>query len=90
MTSPVIILEKSPEEMEQKKQMILNLCICGGCPSWEECGEKGGFCFVMIGKSSCIKEERGCTCGGCPVTAKLGLKFMYYCTRGSAKEQSGM
>jgi hypothetical protein len=80
----------SPEEMEQRKQMVLGLCICDSCPSWEECGEKGGYCLVMIGKSSCIKEERGCICGGCPVTDKLGLKHMYYCTRGSAKEQSEM
>jgi hypothetical protein len=83
-------MQMSPEEMEQRKTMVLGLCICDSCPSWEECGEKGGYCLVMIGKSGCIKEERGCICGGCPVTDKLGLKHMYYCTRGSEKEQSGM
>lgn len=83
-------MQMNPEEMEQKKQMILSMCICDSCPSWVECGEKGGFCFVLIGKSSCIKEEKGCTCGGCPVTDKLGLTGIYYCTRGSQKEQSEM
>lgn len=84
------MMQMSPEEMEQKKQMILSMCICGSCPSWVDCGEKGGFCFVKIGKSSCIKEEKGCTCGGCPITEKMGLTHMYYCTKGSQKEQSGM
>ncbi|UCG69018.1 MAG: DUF2769 domain-containing protein [Thermoplasmata archaeon] len=83
-------MEMSPEDMEQRKQMVFSLCICDKCPSWVECGEKGGFCLAPIGKSSCIKEEKGCTCGGCPVTEKLELMFMYYCTRGSAKEQGGM
>jgi len=73
--------------MEEKKKMVLKLCVCSKCPSWVECGEKGGFCFV--GKSKCIKEEKGCICGSCPVTAKMGLKHGYYCTRGSEKEQSG-
>jgi hypothetical protein len=83
-------MEMSPEEMEQKKQMVLEKCICKGCPSWVECDEKGGFCFPTIGKSSCIAEEKGCICGGCPVTAKLGLKHTYFCTRGSEQEQAGV
>jgi len=77
-------------EMEEKKKMVLEMCICGECPSWVECGEKGGFCFPTIGKSGCIKEEKGCICGKCPVYSKMSLKNGYYCTRGSEKEQSGM
>jgi hypothetical protein len=80
-------MEMSPEEMEQKKQMVLSMCICCKCPSWVECGEPGGFCFPSIGRSTCISDEKGCTCGGCPVTEKMDLMFMYYCTKGSAKEQ---
>ena len=83
-------MEMSPEEMKQKKEMVLSMCICPNCPSWVECGEKGGFCFPAIGKSSCIKDENGCICGGCPVTEKMGLKHIYFCTKGSEKEQSGM
>ena len=72
------------------KKKVLSKCVCAACPSWVECGEKGGYCFVAIGKSGCIKEEKGCICGGCPVTKMMGLKHGYYCTRGSEKEQSGM
>lgn len=82
--------QMDPKEMEQKKQMVLSMCICGSCPSWVACDEKGGFCFPTIGKSNCITEENGCICGGCPVTEKMGLKNMYFCTKGSEKEQLGM
>lgn len=75
------------EEMEEKKKMVLEMCICKTCPSFVECGEQGGFCFPTIGKSDCIKEEKGCICGTCPVYSKMELKNMYYCTRGSEKEQ---
>ncbi len=82
--------EMTPEQMEEKKKMALEICTCKGCPSYVECGEQRGFCFPGIGKSSCIKEEKGCICGSCPVTEKMELKHGYYCTRGSEKEQSGM
>lgn len=78
------------KEMEEKKKMVLGMCVCKTCPSYVKCGEKGAFCFPTIGKSKCIKEEKGCLCGGCPVTKKMGLKHGYYCIKGSEKEQSGM
>ena len=68
---------------EQKEAYVFANCICGKCPSWVECNEKGGFCWV--GKSQCIKEKKGCICPDCPVTAKMGLKWGYYCISGSAK-----
>lgn len=79
----------NPEEMEQKKQKVLEMCICSRCPSWTECGEKGGFCFPTIGKSSCITDEKGCICPACPVADEMSLKNDYYCTKGSEKDQSG-
>jgi hypothetical protein len=82
-------MEGVPEDMEQRKQMILSMCTCKGCPSWLECGEKGGFCFVMIGKSACITEDVGCICGGCPVYPKLGLEHLHFCIRDSEKVQKG-
>ena len=82
-------VQMSPEEMEQKKTMVLSMCICSSCPSWVKCGEKGGYCFPTIGKSSCITEEKGCICGGCPVTEQMGLQHMYFCTLGSEAEQAG-
>ncbi len=57
-------MEMNEQEMAEKKQMVLGMCVCAKCPSWVDCGEKGGFCFPAIGKSSCITEEKGCICGG--------------------------
>lgn len=81
-------MEMDKAEMEKKKQMVLSMCICKTCPSWVECDEAGGFCFMSIGKSKCISEEKGCICGGCPVYEKMGLKNLYYCLKGSEKEQT--
>ena len=69
--------------MEEKEKYVFTNCICKKCPSYVECGEKAGFC--LVGKSKCIKEKKGCTCPDCPVTTKMGLKWGYYCTDGSAK-----
>jgi hypothetical protein len=83
-------MEMNMAEMEEKKKMVLGMCICKSCPSWVECAEKGGFCFPSIGKSKCIKEEKGCICGACPIMKKMGLKHGYYCIKGSEKEQLGI
>ena len=72
---------------EQKREYVFANCICGKCPSWVECGEKGGFC--LVGKSDCITEKKGCICPDCPVTAKLKLKWGYYCIEGNAQSQMG-
>ncbi len=78
---------------QQKAEYVAANCICAQCPSFlkEECakaGEKGGYC--LAGKSKVITKENGCICGNCPVTAKMGLKWGYYCTRGSAAEMMAM
>ncbi len=80
----------SPQEMEMKKNWVIDNCICKSCPSYVECGEKAGFCFPSIGKSKCIKEEESCICAKCPVYEKMDLGHFFFCTRGSEKEQSGM
>ncbi|KKH97031.1 hypothetical protein EO95_06655 [Methanosarcina sp. 1.H.T.1A.1] len=72
----------------EQEQMVTLMCICPDCPSWIECGEKGGFCFETIEKSRCINEEKGCICPSCPVANSMGLEYMYYCTRGSEKEHN--
>ena len=74
--------------MERKKQEVLALCTCRACPSFSECGEDIGYCFPNVGKSKCIADEQGYICGGCPVFSKLSLKNVFYCTRGSEKDQS--
>ncbi len=76
--------------MEEKKKMAVSMCVCRGCPSFADCGEDIAFCFPTIGKSKCIKEEKGCACPSCPVYTKMSLKKDYYCTRASEKEQMGM
>ena len=82
----------TPEQIEEKKKEIMAMCTCAGCPSYKDCSQEGGeaelgFCFPTIGKSKCITEEKECICKECPATAKMGLKNLYYCTRGSEKEQ---
>jgi hypothetical protein len=76
------------QEIEEKMQMVLDMCVCRSCPSWVDCGESIGYCSPSIGKSRCITDEKGCICGGCPITAELGLKHTYFCIKGSEKEQS--
>lgn len=82
-------MQMTPEQMEEKKKMVLSMCTCRGCPSYVDCQEDIGYCFPGIGKSKCIKDEKGCICADCPVTTKMGLKHGYYCTRGSEMEQKG-
>lgn len=80
--------EERMKSMSEKKA----LCICGGCPSYNDCAkEKGELLYCAIGASkTCITEAPTCICGGCPVTPKMGLKNLYFCTKGSEKEQRGM
>lgn len=55
-------------------------CVCGKCPSYNECMKKskeGLFC--ARGKSSCEYDKKGCICGGCPVSIENKLKGGYYC-----------
>lgn len=70
-------IKKEKSENEPK-------CICESCPSYINCGEKIAFCFN--GKSKCIKVQKGCICGSCPVKKKFGLKYGYYCMKGTEKE----
>lgn len=71
-----------------KKEEVFSMCLCKSCPSWIDCGEKGGFCLDAVGESKCIREQQGCLCGACPATKMLKLTHGYYCTRGSESKQS--
>jgi hypothetical protein len=78
---------------ELQKTEILGLCICEGCPSYEDCAEKGGtkekaFCMSFVGKSKCITIDKGCICGACPVKQKMRLKNILFCIKGSEQEQN--
>ena len=74
------------EDLSEEK--VVKLCICRACSSFVNCNEKIGYCYSSIGKSKCIIKAKGCICGGCPVRDKMGLKNMYYCIKGSEKEQT--
>lgn len=70
--------------MEENKKICADYC--GNCPSYSGTGETE-LLFCSTGKSDKITEEKGCLCGGCPVTPKMGLRWGYYCTRGSGRDQ---
>lgn len=79
----------SEEEIAKKIQEVKETCksFCGECPTYTGTGEKElGFCAT--GKSKIIKEEKGCLCSSCPVTGMMSLRWEYYCTRGSGREQA--
>jgi len=79
--------------MDTKDQAFIDenrkKCICGPCPSYNECMRAGEeLLFCVVGKSKdCIFEKKGCICPTCPVTKILGLKKAYYCIRGTQEEQ---
>ncbi len=76
----------SKEEQIAKIKENKRLCICGTCPTYEGTNEKE-LLFCATKKSSKISKENGCTCPGCPLTEAMWLRWNYYCTRGTAKEQ---
>jgi uncharacterized Rossmann fold enzyme len=79
--------EELAKSLEAKKSM----CICGNCPSYDECTKnKEELLFCAIGKSECMIAMKGCVCPSCPVTSDMGLTHSYFCTRGSEKQQRGM
>lgn len=73
------------KELDEGK--VRRLCICESCPSYDASCREKGFCYPTIGKSKCIKKEKGCICPGCPVQESMGYGNVFYCTRGSDVEQ---
>ncbi len=76
-----------------EKSDILKMCICGGCPTYMDCGTQGKatettFCMSDAGKSGCITEENGCLCGACHVKIQMKLKNIYFCTKWSEDVQN--
>ncbi len=64
-------------------------CPCPGCPSYNDCAKKAGEkLFCILGNSfMCISFEKGCNCPQCPLGKEVGLKYTYFCTRGSEMAQ---
>jgi len=63
-------------------------CVCGGCPTYNECmREKGEIFYCITGCSPvCTFEKKACICPTCPVKVPLGLQKTYYCIRGSEQD----
>jgi hypothetical protein len=71
--------------IKEKKEM----CICPGCPTYNDCAESAQetlFC-VIGGSFLCISKEKDCICPICPVTPDLGLTRDFFCTRYSEGQQ---
>ena len=83
--------ELSPEEKQEKmKEWMIrtkDICkeYCGKCPSYIGTGETD-YVFCAMGKSEKITVEKGCLCGICPITEEMGLRWGFYCIRGSSRE----
>ena len=65
-------------------------CICGPCPSYNECMRaEGALVFCLAGKiEHCTFGLKGCTCPVCPVWREQGLTKAYYCIRGTEAGQA--
>ncbi len=85
------MMKLSEAERSAKMGEAARICrdFCGECPSYTGTGETA-LLFCANGKSEKIKEEKGCLCGGCPVQKNMALRWNYYCTKGSGREQAGM
>ena len=81
-----MMTEKQKQESEEQVKYTCK-DYCANCPSYKGTGETElAFCFT--GKSSIIKEEKGCLCSTCPIAKTMSLRWGYYCTRGTALELS--
>ena len=76
-----------PQEAAKALKAELGKCICGQCPSYTPAaGAAGEGAFCGTGKSfGHITTEVNCICGKCPVKSDLGLKYGFFCSRGSEK-----
>ena len=84
--------EMGETERNQMLDRMKKECICTDCPSYNDCAKMNGeLLFCSIGKSpNCIIDEKGCICPECPIAKRLELENVYFCTRGSEREQRGM
>jgi hypothetical protein len=81
----------SEEEINRTLEDVKHTCrnFCGECPTHTST-EETKLAFCLQGGSEIIKDEKGCLCPGCPVTRKLSLRWDYFCTNGSGREQAGI
>jgi len=73
--------------MAEDMSKMMKMCNCPACPSYVQC-KSLAFCLDSVGKSKCIKEEKGCLCMSCPLASKMKFSKVYYCIKGSDKQIS--
>jgi len=74
-------MAKVPDTEEYLKK-----CICGGCPSYDQCmKDKTEGLYCARDKSACEITRNGCICGACPLASEFSLGKMYYCESGNAE-----
>jgi len=72
-------MAKVPDTQENVQK-----CICGGCPSYDDCmRDNNEILYCAKEKSACEVPRKGCLCGACPLVAEFGLDKMYYCVMGA-------
>ncbi|MDD1668196.1 MAG: DUF2769 domain-containing protein [Methanomicrobiales archaeon] len=81
------MMKMSPQEGMKTLQAVIGKCICGECPTHTNAARASGESFFCgTGKSfRHITTEVNCLCGRCPVKSELGLKYGFFCMRGSEK-----
>lgn len=79
----------SETDRESAAENVLHICedYCGKCPTYQGTGEVW-LAFCALGKSSIIKEHKGCLCGQCLISKTMSMRWEYYCTQGKAMELS--
>lgn len=80
----------SHEEREKFVANAMSMCVCGECPTYNDCTrDKMQLLFCDLEKSNCAMEMTGCICPTCQVAKDQGLKKAYYCVRGNEAAQRG-
>lgn len=79
----------SEDEVNKVIEEEKKLCLCPGCPTYNDCmGGKNQVLFCALGKSEgCEINKIQCLCPTCPVTDEYGLKSIFFCSNGSEQEQ---
>lgn len=82
----------SKEEMNAWVESSKKVCICPGCPTYNDCARDAKeLLYCALGKSmNCMVRGVTCICPDCPVTEQLDLRYNFYCLRGTEKTLRGL
>lgn len=74
----------TPDQFNRMMKDSEKACLCPTCLSYNECSrERKDRLFCFNAKSSCGIFRKGCDCPFCPVKEQMGLKYTYFCMKGS-------